>query len=140
MTSRRPDVLASGDGPSNTNEPKRATVDFETDLHQALRVRATASHRSISARVNEACAWRSPRTAPRGPHPRPRRRASPSRCREAGWLRRAIPHPPKGLSHPRRDRRPRLLPRDRDGRAAPRGLPPTRRPPPRRRVRRVRSR
>lgn len=54
MTSRRPDVLASGDGPSDTNKPKRATVDFEPDLHQALLVRATASHRSISARVNEA--------------------------------------------------------------------------------------
>lgn len=36
------------------NEPKRATVYFEPELHQALRLRAAASDRSISEMVNEA--------------------------------------------------------------------------------------
>ncbi len=36
------------------NEPKRATVYFEPELHQALRLRAAASDRSISEMVNQA--------------------------------------------------------------------------------------
>jgi len=33
---------------------KRATVYFDAEVHQALRLKATASHRSISEMVNEA--------------------------------------------------------------------------------------
>jgi plasmid stability protein len=34
--------------------PKRATVYFDADVHQALRLKAAASDRSISDMVNEA--------------------------------------------------------------------------------------
>jgi plasmid stability protein len=34
--------------------PKRATVYFDADIHRALRLRAAASDKSISDRVNEA--------------------------------------------------------------------------------------
>ena len=34
--------------------PKRATVYFEPEVHKALRLRAAANDRSISALVNEA--------------------------------------------------------------------------------------
>jgi predicted HicB family RNase H-like nuclease len=33
---------------------KRATVYFDAEVHQALRLKASASHRSISEVVNEA--------------------------------------------------------------------------------------
>ena len=33
---------------------KRATVYFDAEVHQALRLKAAASHRSISEMVNEA--------------------------------------------------------------------------------------
>lgn len=33
---------------------KRATVYFDAEVHQALRLKAAATHRSISAMVNEA--------------------------------------------------------------------------------------
>jgi len=33
---------------------KRATVYFDAEIHQALRLRAAASHRSVSEMVNEA--------------------------------------------------------------------------------------
>ena len=36
------------------SEPKRATVYFEPELHQALRLRAAASECSISEMVNQA--------------------------------------------------------------------------------------
>ncbi|HVT58511.1 MAG TPA: type II toxin-antitoxin system RelE/ParE family toxin [Thermoanaerobaculia bacterium] len=36
------------------NAPKRATVYFDADLHRALRLKAAAADRSISAIVNEA--------------------------------------------------------------------------------------
>jgi hypothetical protein len=36
------------------NTPKRATVYFEPELYEALRVRATAANTSLSALVNEA--------------------------------------------------------------------------------------
>jgi len=34
--------------------PKRATVYFEPEIHRALRLKAAASERSISAMVNDA--------------------------------------------------------------------------------------
>lgn len=34
--------------------PKRATVYFDAEVHQALRLKAAATHRSISDMVNEA--------------------------------------------------------------------------------------
>jgi len=34
--------------------PKRATVYFEPEVYQALRVRAIATHRSVSELVNES--------------------------------------------------------------------------------------
>jgi hypothetical protein len=34
--------------------PKRSTVYFEADIHQALRVKAATTHQSISEVVNEA--------------------------------------------------------------------------------------
>jgi plasmid stability protein len=33
---------------------KRSTVYFETDIHQALRIKAATSHQSVSEVVNEA--------------------------------------------------------------------------------------
>lgn len=36
------------------DEPKRATVYFEPEVHKALRLRAAAADRSISEMVNEA--------------------------------------------------------------------------------------
>jgi plasmid stability protein len=33
---------------------KRSTVYFEADIHQALRIKAAASHQSVSEVVNEA--------------------------------------------------------------------------------------
>ena len=36
------------------NNPKRATVYFEPEVHKALRLRAAANDRSISDLVNEA--------------------------------------------------------------------------------------
>ncbi len=36
------------------DETKRATVYFDADVHRALRLRAAACNRSISAMVNEA--------------------------------------------------------------------------------------
>ena len=36
------------------DESKRATIYFEADVHRALRLRAAACNRSISAMVNEA--------------------------------------------------------------------------------------
>jgi len=34
--------------------PKRATVYFEADVHQAIRLRAAANDRSVSDMVNDA--------------------------------------------------------------------------------------
>ncbi|HEC20606.1 MAG TPA: CopG family transcriptional regulator [Gammaproteobacteria bacterium] len=34
--------------------PKRSTVYFDADIHQALRLKAAVSHRSVSELVNEA--------------------------------------------------------------------------------------
>jgi plasmid stability protein len=39
---------------SPMNNPKRATVYFEPDVHRALRLKAAASDRSISDMVNDA--------------------------------------------------------------------------------------
>ena len=36
------------------NTPKRATIHFEPGVYQALRLRALATHRSMSELVNEA--------------------------------------------------------------------------------------
>ncbi|MGD2054977.1 MAG: CopG family transcriptional regulator [Gammaproteobacteria bacterium] len=37
-----------------SNEPKRATVYFEPEIHRALRLKAAETERSISDLVNEA--------------------------------------------------------------------------------------
>jgi hypothetical protein len=37
-----------------SESPKRSTVYFEADIHQALRVKAATTHQSISEVVNEA--------------------------------------------------------------------------------------
>ena len=36
------------------NDPKRATIYFESDLHKALRLKSAVSERSISEMVNDA--------------------------------------------------------------------------------------
>ena len=36
------------------DDPKRATIYFDADVHHALRLRAAACNRSMSAMVNEA--------------------------------------------------------------------------------------
>ena len=37
-----------------STEPKRATVYFDSEIHQALRLKASKTNRSISELVNEA--------------------------------------------------------------------------------------
>jgi predicted transcriptional regulator len=40
--------------PDMSKLSKRSTVYFEPELHQALRIKAASTHRSLSAVVNEA--------------------------------------------------------------------------------------